>query len=50
MLIKETYLSEYKSEQIDSFFVALYNNGIKELIITHEITNVKWADGYKYEK
>ena len=49
-IIKETYLSEYKSEQIDSFFVALYNNGIKELIITHEIANVKWADGYKYEK
>ena len=48
--IQETYLSEYKSEQIDDFFVAIYNNGIKELIITHEIADVKWADGYKYEK
>jgi len=45
--IQEKYLSGYQS---DSFFVTLYNNGIQDLIVTHEIVCVKWSDGYTYDK
>lgn len=31
-------------------FVELYNNGIDDLVITYEITQVKWADGYNYNR
>lgn len=48
--IQEIYLSEYQSDRMDSLFVTLYNNGIEDFIVTHEITNVRWSDGYTYTK
>lgn len=48
--IQETYLSEYSSKYMDNFFVTLYNNGIKNFVVTHEIVNVTWSDGYTYSK
>lgn len=49
-VIKETYLSEYKSSDLDVFFIMLYNDGTDDLIITYEITYVKWSDGYTYNR
>ena len=47
-VIKETYLSERKSASyFDSLFVQLYENGIDDLVITHEIIDVKWSDDYR---
>ena len=49
--IKEIYLSERKSASyFDSLFVELYENGIDDLVITHEITQVIWSDKYRYSR
>ena len=48
---KETYLSEWRSSSSYSkLFAELYNNGIDNLIITYEITRVKWSDNYDYSR
>lgn len=50
-VIQEIYLSErISSSYYDSLFVELYENGIDDLVITHEITSVKWADDYSYNR
>lgn len=48
-VVQETYLSEYRSDHMDSLFVSLYDKNVEELNITYVITNVKWSDGYSYE-
>lgn len=50
-VIKETYLSERQAAYSHSdMFIELYNNGIEDLVITYEITSVKWSDGYYYNR
>ena len=50
-VIEEIYLSERKSASyFDSLFVELYENGIDDLVITHEITQVIWSDKYRYSR
>ncbi len=49
--IKETYLSEYQSSSsYGTLFTELYNDGIDNLVIIHEITYVKWSDGVTYKR
>lgn len=48
---KETYLSVYKSAAANNnLFTQLYLNGIDDMVITYEITEVRWADEYTYER
>lgn len=50
-ITKETYLSELKSSSSHgTLFAELYNYGIDDLVITHEITYIKWSDGYTYKR
>lgn len=43
----ETYLKESASSaSTNKLFIELYNNGMDNLTVTHEITSIVWGDGY----